>query len=205
MRITYCGHSCFTLESQGYRIAIDPYRDYVPGYRPLRLEAQAAFCSHGHDDHCWVQAVEKPAGSVPDPFAVAEIAGFHDDVCGAKRGLNTMRIFEAEGLRVAHLGDIGCFPPEEDLQKLKDLDACLVPVGGHYTIDARQAKELMDLLKPRVILPMHYRLNGYGFPEIGTLDAFLSLYPADAVTLPGSNAFDLTEDCPSGVVVLQYQ
>ena len=206
MIITYYGHSCFTLESKGFRIAVDPYRDYVPGYRPLALAAHASFCSHGHDDHCWTAAVEPPAGETPaDPFTVTDIAGFHDDVRGAKRGLNTMRVFEAEGLRVAHLGDIGCLPPAEDLEKLKGLDACLVPVGGHYTIDAAQAKALMDLLQPRVIVPMHYRLGALGFAEIGTLDEFLKLYPAENVTFAGVNTLTLTKDSPEGVTVLQYQ
>ncbi len=205
MIITYYGHSCFTLESQGFRVAVDPYRDYVPGYKKLELEADGVYCSHGHDDHAWVQAVSMRESSAPDPFTVTEIAGFHDDAGGAKRGPNTMRIFEAEGLKVAHLGDIGCLPPEEDLERLKGLDACLVPVGGHYTIDAKQAKELMDILQPRVVIPMHFRLGKLGFAEIGTLEEFTKLYGAEEVSYAGSNAAELTKDSPEGVVVLQYQ
>ena len=105
MKITYHGHSCFTLRSAGYTIAIDPYDDHVPGYRHLQLKANAVFCSHGHSDHSWVQAVTIEEGGA-SPFTVTEIAGFHDDAGGAKRGPNTMRIFEAEGLKVAHLGDL---------------------------------------------------------------------------------------------------
>ena len=206
MQITYYGHSCFALESQSFRVVVDPYRDYVPGYKTLSVEANEAYCSHDHDDHCWVQAVQKPAGeSVANPFSVLKIAGFHDEVQGKKRGANTMFVFEAEGLRVAHLGDIGCIPPKEDLQKLSGLDACLVPVGGHYTIDAKQAKELMDLIKPRVIVPMHYRLGHLGFPEIGTLDAFTQLYAPEDVHEVGSNTLELTKDAPKGVIVLQYR
>ncbi|MCR4804736.1 MAG: MBL fold metallo-hydrolase, partial [Clostridia bacterium] len=62
MIITYYGHSCFTLESQGFRIAVDPYRDYVPGYDKLELEANEVCCSHSHDDHSWVQAVALRCG-----------------------------------------------------------------------------------------------------------------------------------------------
>ena len=204
MKITYYGHSCFTLESQGFRIAIDPYRDYVPGYRPLALEAEETYCSHGHDDHGWTAAVRKPESAAQaSPFTVTEIAGFHDDVRGAKRGPNTMRVFEAEGLRVAHLGDIGCFPPEEDLEKLKGLDACLVPVGGFYTIDAKQAKALTDILQPRVVIPMHYRLGKFGFAEIGELKTFTDLY--ENVQFAGSQSIELKKDYPAGVVVLHCQ
>ena len=205
MKITYYGHSCFTLESQGYRIALDPYDDHVPGYRPLKLEAEAVYCSHGHSDHCWVQAVDLREGGKASPFTVTEVPGFHDDVRGAKRGPNMMRVFEAEGLKVAHLGDIGCMPDEEGLEKLKGLDACLVPVGGFFTIDAKQAKALTDVLQPRVVIPMHYRLGDTGFDVIGMLEEFTKLYPADAVTFAGSNALELSEATPAGVTVLQYQ
>ena len=204
MKITYHGHSCFTLQSGGCTIAIDPYDDHVPGYRHLQLKANAVFCSHGHSDHSWVQAVqiEEREGC---PFTVTEIEGFHDDAGGAKRGPNTMRIFEAEGLKVAHLGDIGCLPPAEDLEKLKGLDACLVPVGGFYTIDARQAKELMDLLQPRVVSPMHFRLDDKGFDVIGTLADFTEQYLPQTIHLAGGNTLELTKDTPEGVTVLQYQ
>lgn len=206
MQITYYGHSCFTLKCNGFPVAIDPYRDYVPGYRPLSIEAYRTFCSHNHDDHCWRAAVKLPEVLfMDDPFTIPRIKGYHDDVQGAKRGPNTMHIFMADGLKVAHLGDIGCFPPEEDLEKLKGLDACMVPVGGHYTIDAKQAKELMDILQPRVIIPMHYRLGNLGFAEIGTLDEFTSLYAPEEVTYTGTNSFELTKDSPEGVIVLQYQ
>ena len=205
MIIKYLGHACFSLESQGFRIVVDPYKDYVPGYRKLDIEADAVYCSHGHDDHCWVQDVTMRENGAEDLFAVTEIAGFHDDAGGAKRGPNTMRVFEAEGLRVAHLGDIGCFPPEEDLERLKGLDACLVPVGGFFTIDAKQAKELMEILQPRVIVPMHFRLDNMGFDMIGTLDEFTKLYAPEEVSYAGTDTLELTADAPEGVVVLQYQ
>lgn len=205
MKITYYGHSSFTLESQGCRIAIDPYDDHVPGYRPLKLEANAVYCSHGHSDHCWVQAVDVRGNGADSFFTVKEVPGFHDDVRGAKRGPNMMRVFEAEGLKVAHLGDIGCMPDEADLEKLKGLDACLVPVGGFFTIDALQAKKLMDVLQPRVVIPMHYRLGATGFDVIGTLDEFTKLYPSDAVIFTGGNTLELNGDTPAGVTVLQYQ
>ncbi|MBQ2095236.1 MAG: MBL fold metallo-hydrolase [Firmicutes bacterium] len=204
MVITYRGHACFTLKSGGFTIAIDPYDEHVPGFRPLALKANEVYCSHGHGDHCYVQAVQIEKGGA-SPFIVTEISGFHDDAQGEKRGRNTMRIFEAEGLKVAHLGDIGCFPPEEDVEKLKGLDVCMVPVGGFYTIDAAQAKELTDLLQPRIVIPMHFRLGDLGLGAIAELDAFTSLYPAEAVSFTGTDTLELTQDSPKGVTVLQYQ
>ena len=218
MVITYHGHACFTLESGSFTIAIDPYDEHVPGFRPLRLKANEVYCSHGHGDHCYVQAVQidTEGGCHLDSNLIlnaldnldltgVDIPGFHDDAQGAKRGRNTMRIFEAEGLKVAHLGDIGCFPPEEDLEKLKGLDVCMIPVGGFYTIDAAQAKELAELLQPRIVIPMHFRQGDLGLGAIAELDAFTSLYPAAEVSLPGSNTLELAKDSPKGVIVLQYQ
>lgn len=202
MVITYHGHACFTLESGGYTVAIDPYDEHVPGFRPLSLKADAVYCSHGHGDHSYVQAVQILEGK-SSPFTVTDIQGFHDDARGAKRGLNTMRVFEAEGLKAAHLGDIGCMPPAEDLEKLKGLDVCMVPVGGFYTIDAAQAKELMDILQPRVIIPMHFRLGSLGLGPIAELDAFTSLY--GSVNDAGSDTLILTGDTSEGVTVLRYQ
>lgn len=205
MHITYYGHSCFALESQGFRVVVDPYRDYVPGYRALHLAADAVFCSHGHDDHAWVQAVTIRENAPADPFTVTEVAGFHDDAQGAKRGPNTMRIFEAEGLKAIHLGDIGCMPPEADLEKLKGADVCLVPVGGFYTIDAVQAKALMDILQPKIVIPMHFRLGDMGFAEIGTLDEFTKLYAPENVRFAGTDTLELTKETPAGVIVLEYR
>ena len=205
LELRWNGHACFSLTCRDFTVVFDPYEDnYVPGFGPLDLEADLVLCSHGHGDHCYVQAVQIEEGGT-SPFTVTEIHGFHDDAQGAKRGRNTMRIFEAEGLKVAHLGDIGCFPPEEDLEKLKGLDVCMIPVGGFYTIDAAQAKELTELLQPRIVIPMHFRQGDLGLGAIAELDAFTSLYPAAEVSFPGSNTLELTKDSPKGVTVLQYQ
>ena len=81
----------------------------------------------------------------------------------------------------------------------------MIPVGGFYTIDAAQAKELTELLQPRIVIPMHFRQGDLGLGAIAELDAFTSLYPAAEVSLPGSNTLELTKDSPKGVTVLQYQ
>lgn len=197
--LRYHGHACFTLTCDDFVAAIDPYKDYVPGYGPLRLVADAVYCSHAHDDHAYTEAVTLREGGRENPFAVTLIEGFHDDCGGSKRGPNTMRIFEADGLRIAHLGDIGCEPSEEDLQKLQGLDACLIPVGGFYTIDAVQAKALLDVIRPRVIVPMHYRLGRFGFEQIGELKAFTDLY--ENVQYFDTPELTLTKTAPQGVVV----
>ena len=174
MKITYYGHSCFVIEEAGYRIALDPY-DGVPGYSPLHdIEANEASCSHGHGDHNYVEAL-KLIPKDGSPFKITKIESFHDDRNGALRGPNTIRIFEAGGIKLVHFGDIGCRPTDEQMKQLAGLDVALIPVGGHFTIDAKQAKALCDELKPGVIIPMHYRLGECGYPVIAELSAFTDL------------------------------
>ena len=73
MKITYYGHSCFTLESDGYVIALDPYDSGVPGYGDLKLSANKVYCSHGHMDHAYTDAVEIVPAKRPSPFVVTEL------------------------------------------------------------------------------------------------------------------------------------
>ena len=94
LQLIWHGHSCFTLEEKGYSIVLDPYDDgYVPGFGPLRLEADQVLCSHGHNDHSAVQCVKinKDAASKKNPFTITEIHSWHDDAQGTKRGDNTIR------------------------------------------------------------------------------------------------------------------
>ena len=127
MKLTWLGHACFLLEEDGYRIVLDPYTG-VAGYPPLHIQAHAVFCSHGHFDHHATDCVEL----LPEresPFTVREVETFHDDRGGALRGTNTVRIFTAGGLSVAHLGDLGHQLTVEQAAAIGPVDAVLVPVG----------------------------------------------------------------------------
>lgn len=171
MKLTWLGHSCFRLESGGHSIVIDPYDD-VPGYPPLRAEAGLALKSHDHGDHGYLEAVtmiEEPGES---PFQVRTIDCWHDDQQGALRGPNKITIFEADGVRVAHFGDIGEELRDDLLEALKGLDAALIPVGGFFTIDGKQAAELMKAIDPVVTIPMHYRWGNHGYDVISEVTVF---------------------------------
>lgn len=177
MNITWIGHSCFKIESNGYTIITDPYEDrYVPGLKPLRETADMVLCSHDHGDHNAASLIELK-GDGPCPFNVEKIKSWHDEVHGAKRGPNTIHIIEDGDVRLAHLGDLGCRPTEEQIQKLKGLNICLIPVGGYFTIDGKQAAELVRLIRPRTVIPMHYRDNRrkFGFGTISKVDEFTKL------------------------------
>ena len=172
--LTYHGHACFTIEAGGYRIVTDPYDGHVPGYAPLELTANAVYCSHGHMDHAYVDAVTVEDGP-ENPFTVREIESDHDPEGGSLRGKTFLRVFEAEGLRVVHMGDIGRMLNEQELALVAGADVMMIPVGGFYTVDAAGAEQILKAAQPKVVIPMHYRKGPRGFDVIGTLEDFLPL------------------------------
>lgn len=173
MKIEYLGHSCFRLDEC---LVIDPYKDgSVPGLDNLRTSAAKVICTHEHADHSGRECVEiddaRECG-----LNITEVASFHDDQKGALRGPNTIFVITNEaGEKLVHLGDLGHFPDEEQLAKIVDADYLLIPVGGHYTIDAEMAVKICEACRPKHIIPMHYRTATSGYPELATVDEFVKL------------------------------
>ena len=165
MLITYHGHSEFYLEgADGFRLLTDPYDAHV-GYPMGEYPCDAVTVSHGHGDHnytkkalgapaiidsegVWYPAPEKKITAVPS---------VHDDVGGAKRGKNLIMKIEMEGLSLVHLGDQGAPLTEAQIAALGRVDLLMVPVGGFYTVDAKTAFGIVQALRPRVVIPMHYK------------------------------------------------
>ena len=185
MKLTWLGHSCFLVESQGYRIVFDPYEpDSVPGYLPISVEADQVLCSHEHRDHHGVNQVTLRQGAAASPFTIRTISTWHDDQQGALRGPNTIHILDDGNCRIAHLGDLGCELTPQQKEELKGLTAVLIPVGGYYTIDAAQAKALVDELCPQVVIPMHQPLQ-----QCGHLSFFpVGAYPSNPCAGCGTEA-----------------
>ena len=206
MKLTWLGHSCFRIESKDAAIITDPYEaGSVPGYRDLNETADLILCSHEHSDHNGRAAV-KLTGEKNNVFSISEIDTFHDPEGGRLRGTNKMFVISDGDTKIAHLGDIGCALTPDQISKLKGLDVLLIPVGGYFTIDAKQAKEIASQLSPKVIIPMHFRNDdfGTGYDVIGTVDEFASLY--DNVTLESCSTFDtasIKADFSNKVVVLK--
>ena len=130
-------------------------------------------CSHGHRDHGYREGV-KLSGKTPT-LRVEQLETFHDEKGGALRGPNTVHILEAEGLRVVHLGDLGHMLSPQQIAALGRVDLLLIPVGGHYTIDADTAAKLASAIGAGITVPMHYRGEGFGYDVIGTVEPFLAL------------------------------
>ena len=199
MEIIWNGHSCFTVKTRQGGVVLDPYEDgRVPGYGPLRLEADLVLCSHEHGDHNCRAAV-KLSGK-PCELKVTEISSWHDDVCGAKRGPNTIHVIEAEGMKIVHLGDLGTGLDADQIRALAGADVLMIPIGGFYTIDSDQALEIVSQLRPRIIVPMHFRRGAQGYDVISTADAFLAKCP-NPVEYP-ANSLTVDRETPAQTAVL---
>ena len=175
MKIKWYGHAYFEIVSNGYSVVIDPYSpNSVPGLSMPRVDANKVLCTHEHHDHNNKKGV-RIVKSNTCPFRFSTLKTYHDDENGARRGKNSIFILESAGIRVAHFGDLGCMPSDEQLESLRGLDAVMIPVGGYYTLDASLAAELIRRIEPKVIIPMHYRSEAFGYGVLGTVDEFIDL------------------------------
>jgi L-ascorbate metabolism protein UlaG (beta-lactamase superfamily) len=189
MLITWHGHSEFLLESEtGYRLLTDPF-DARVGYPMRAVQAEAVTVSHSHGDHSFTGKVQgtpvilASAGeySLTPRVRVSAFATFHDSQKGRQRGNNLVFLLEMDGLRVAHLGDIGERPDSALVLALGHVDILMLPVGGYYTIDAREAAAAAHDIAPRVIIPMHYRTAANPSAPIADEKEFMALIGAEAV------------------------
>ena len=200
MKIIWNGHACFTLETAEGTAVFDPYSpNTVPGFTLPELTADAVFCSHGHGDHNYSEGV-KLSGKEPS-FKVKQIPSFHDDCSGEKRGSNLITVICAEGLTVAHFGDLGHQLSAEQLQEIGSVDIMLVPVGGFFTINAAEAKQACDAVGAKVIIPMHYRGKGFGYDKIGTVEPFVDLFDIKMITRLPSYVLELSSADEKRVIV----
>jgi len=179
--LKWLGHAAFYVTtSQGTRIVLDPYDPNV-GYTMPSIEADLITVSHEHADHNYVSAikgqpqVKKGSGDTKvKDVTVRGIATFHDDSQGSKRGNNTVFVFEFDGFRVCHLGDLGHQLSEQQKAAIGKVDVLMIPVGGTYTIDAAGAAQVVNEIAPRIVVPMHYKTAAVTRLPVETADAFVT-------------------------------
>ncbi len=179
MKLTYLAHSTFLLETDaGARLVTDPV-DKGSGYDLHGVKADVVTVSHHHFDHDALDQVtgdpvvfDQVGAHAEKGFVIIGYPAFHDEEQGAKRGPNTLFKIEADGRTVVHLGDLGHDLDDAVVSVLKGADALLIPVGGKFTIDAKQAAALAERLAPKCVIPMHYKTPQLTF-EIAPLDPFL--------------------------------
>lgn len=188
MKLTYHGHACFSIEADGTTILIDPFNDTC-GYPMPDISPTAIAVSHEHFDHNYVQMAKgsprvirgltdggKDWAQVNEkvgPVAITTVRTYHDPTEGSQRGRNVMLIFDSGGIRLVHSGDLGHTLSDEQANALGKVDVLLVPVGGFYTIGPKEADAVIEALRPRVVVPMHYKTPVTQSWPIGPLDEFV--------------------------------
>ena len=179
MKIKWLGHASFLITSDsGIKIITDPYQpDERLKYGEINESADIVTVSHEHGDHSNVSAVRGNPEAIRGTAKVKgiELKGipaYHDNTGGSQRGKNTIFCFAVDGVRVCHLGDLGHPLSDKQIAELGSVDILIIPVGGSYTIDAKVAGQVCDKLKPKVIIPMHFRNDKCIFPIAG-VDEFL--------------------------------
>ena len=210
MEIVWLGHSCFRIRGKEATIVTDPF-DRTLGYPVKKLTANIVTVSHPHPQHSFLEDV---AGSPkvisrPGEYEIANvfingIATFHDADGGEHRGKNTVYLVQIEEVSICHLGDLGHVPTAEQIEQMSDTDILMVPVGGGATIGAAAAVEIISLLQPKLVIPMHFKTEVVKM-DLEPLEHFLKeMGLKEVVTQPKLNVSKSGLPTDTSVVVLDY-
>ncbi|MFC2021264.1 MBL fold metallo-hydrolase [Chloroflexota bacterium] len=224
-QLQWLGQAGFVLtSSQGSKILVDPPSART-GYtiEPI-ADVDAVLVSHGHGDHSNVElATGSPLilrGLTDDGWntidqqvkdirihSISPVNPiYHDNEKGDQRGRNTIFVIEVDGLRLVHMGDLGHILTPESVTAIGSVDAVLIPVGGHYTIDATAATQVVDQLGPSMVIPMHYKTPKMSadWPGVG-VDPFLEGKKVDRLNSTVVELSTSTIPSETTVVVLDYE
>jgi L-ascorbate metabolism protein UlaG (beta-lactamase superfamily) len=187
MKITWHGQSLFQItttpeKNSQVNIIIDPF-DKSIGLRKPKLEADILLVTHQHQDHNNIEIVNGNPFLIKGPgeyeiknVFIQGISSFHDDSEGKELGKNTIYIIESEDINICHLGDLGQKElTEKQLERVGDVDILMIPIGGKYTISAKEAFKIVSQIEPKIIIPMHYAIPKLKI-KLDPLNKFLSLF-----------------------------
>ncbi len=216
MKIKWYGHAAFLVTTdQGIKIIFDPYESGAYGgqlaYGKIKDEADIVLTSHDHADHNDIKSlpgsphIVKGSGSKTiKGISIKGISTYHDSSRGKERGENTIFVLTVDEMKLCHLGDLGHRLGEKEVSEIGPVDILLLPVGGFFTIDAKEATEIAQQLKPKVVIPMHFKTSKCGFP-ISPVEDFLK--GKTRVKRPGTNEISMEKKTlPSEmeIVVLEH-
>jgi len=191
LEIRWHGHSCFEI-SNDITIVTDPHDGRSIGIRQPNAMADLVLISHDHWDHNCARIVRGNPKVIDSDFSgtvkgarISSIGTFHDRSGGEKRGTNNAFLIDLDGTKLCHLGDLGHVPPEDKLAKMREVDVLFIPVGGVFTIGDKEAAKVARELRPKVCVPMHYRIGGLSL-SIGPVDDFLGHFPEEQIIRVGN-------------------
>ena len=180
MVITWYGQACFKIQSGDKTLVLDPFSKSI-GLTPPAIQADVVFVTHDHHDHNNIKTVKGDPFIINGPgeyelkgVKILGLESFHDEEEGAKRGLNTIYLLEMEDIRILHLGDLGQDSlSDKQLEAVGEVDVLMVPVGGHFTVDAKNAVSILNQIEPKIAIPMHYKIPKLTIKELEGVDKFL--------------------------------
>ncbi len=214
MEITWYGHSCFRLTERGMATVVtDPFDAAEIGYEPLKLKADIVTISHEAPGHSFVSAVKGKEHTITGPgeyeIGGVFITGVQTNSHTKRDGdepRNTLYVFDYEGVTVAHLGDLRRVPTQTEIEALGNVHVALVPVGGGGGLTAAKAAEVISLLEPGIVIPMHYNTSATKL-KLAPLSKFLKemglgekIEPQPSLKVSSSTIPEETR-----VVVLDYE
>jgi L-ascorbate metabolism protein UlaG (beta-lactamase superfamily) len=184
MKIKWYGHAAFLITSdEGIKVIIDPYDSRACRgqltYGDIKDQADIVLTTHEHGDHNGVkdlpgspQLMKGSGAKTLQGVSIKGVPTYHDRSKGSERGANTIFTFSVDGIQVCHLGDLGHVLSEKEVAEIGPVDVLLIPVGGFFTIDAKEATQVAGQIKPKVVIPIHFKTKKCGFP-IAPVDDFL--------------------------------
>jgi L-ascorbate metabolism protein UlaG (beta-lactamase superfamily) len=213
MEITWYGHSCFRLTERGMAsVVTDPFDSTNIGYGAIKLKADIVTVSHDASGHNNIKAVRGTSHVITGPgeyeIGSVFITGVQTNGRSKKDkdGLrNTLYVFDYDGITVAHLGDLKRVPSQTEVEALGAVNVALVPVGSGGGLNAAKAAEVISLLEPNIVVPMHYATKDTKL-KLDSLDKFLKEMGLSA-SQPESSLKVTRTGLPNEthVVVLEYQ
>ena len=184
MKIKWYGHAAFLITTdKGVKIIIDPYEPGAFGgqlsYGQIKDQADIVLTTHDHADHNYTkelpgtpQFVKGSGSKTVKEISIKGIPTYHDPSKGSERGANTLFTLSVDGMKICHLGDLGHILGEKELAEIGPVDVLMIPVGGFFTIDPKEATRVAEQIKPKVVIPMHFKTEKCGFP-IAPVEDFL--------------------------------
>ena len=190
VEITWLGHSCFRLRDRAATVVTDPYGKDL-GLNLVRVRADIVTVSHDADDHNFVKGVKGDFQILTGPgeYEVSsvfvtglELRGDRKKKDAVSGPRNTVFLFEFDDLTICHLGDLSIVPTQAQVEEaLGEVDVLLIPVGGGESLTASQASEVVSLLEPHIVIPMHYQMPEISL-ELDPVGKFLKEMGLDKVT-----------------------
>lgn len=180
LQIRWYGHACFEITNQ-QTIVTDPHDGKSIGIHTPIVHGDIILISHDHYDHNSIKTVEKEQSKIINEerkrtinnITINGFSTYHDKHEGEKRGKNIMYRFSVDDLIFLHAGDLGHILEEKVIDQIGNIDILFIPIGGTYTLDAKEAWKVITAIQPKITIPMHYKIEGLSLP-IAPIDDFLN-------------------------------